>query len=263
MKRIALTLCVAVMGGRLWGSEPFDVAVRGFSAKDDLILQGDYTAPASTSSLVLVCLHGLGSNRGEWAPLLRQAAKRGWGSVAYDLRGHGNSRGTMAGNTVNFEDPENGRDPDFWKLFPSDLGEVLSALEKKAGTGPNQIVLAGASLGANVAVTFASQRPGLRGVVLLSPGLDYAGLQTEGPMMILETPALMVAAQPDRYAFMSGERLIALAPKNLVTWWPLSKGTPHGAHGTQLFDGKLEIKILDWLANLDSPVGTGLPPTEP
>ncbi len=253
MKQTALAVCITMLGGLLWGTEPFDVAVSGDSEKDDLILQGDYTAPASSSSLVLVCLHGLGSSRGEWAPLIRHAAKRGWGCVAYDLRGHGNSRGTMAGNTVNYEDPENGRDPDFWKLFPSDLGEVLSALEKKSGVGPEQIVVAGASLGANVALTFASQRPGLRGVVLLSPGLDYAGLQTEGPMMILETPALLVAARPDRYAFMSGERLINLAPKNLVTWWPLSKSTAQGALGTQLFDGKLEIKILDWIAKTAGP----------
>jgi pimeloyl-ACP methyl ester carboxylesterase len=225
MKRTALALCITALSGLLWGAEPFDVAVPGFSEKDDLILQGDYTAPASSSSLVLVCLHGLGSSRGEWAPLIRQATQRGWGCVAYDLRGHGNSRGTMAGNTINQEDPENGRDPDFWKLFPTDLGEVLSALEKRSGADANRIVVAGASLGANVAVTFAAQRPGLRGVVLLSPGLDYAGLQTEGPMMILETPALLVAARPDRYAFMSGERLIALAPKDLATWWPLPKGT--------------------------------------
>jgi acetyl esterase/lipase len=122
--------------------------------------------------------------------------------------------------------------------------------KKGTGADPNRVVVAGASLGANVAVTFAAQRPGLRGVVLLSPGLDYAGLQTEGPMMILETPALLVAARPDRYAFMSGERLIALAPKDLATWWPLSKGTAQGAHGTQLFDGKLETKILDWASKL-------------
>jgi pimeloyl-ACP methyl ester carboxylesterase len=253
MKRIGLAMCITVLGGLLWGAEPFDVAVPGDSEKDDLILQGDYTAPASSSSLVLVCLHGLGSSRGEWEPLIRQAAKRGWGSLAYDLRGHGNSRGTMAGNTVNYEDPENGRDPEFWKLFPSDLGDVLSSLEKKTGEGPNRVVVAGASLGANVAVTYAAQRPGLRAVVLLSPGLDYAGLQTEGPAMILETPALLVAAQPDLYAFMSGERLITLAPKNLVTWWPLPKGTTQGAHGTQLFDGKLEIKILDWIAKTAGP----------
>lgn len=253
MKRAGWAVGLTLAGGLLWGGEPFDVAVRGFSAKDDLILQGDYTAPASSSSLVLVCLHGLGSSRGEWEPLIRQAAKRGWGSLAYDLRGHGNSRGTMVGNTVNHEDPENGRDPEFWKLFPSDLGDVLSSLEKKTGGGPNRVVVAGASLGANVAVTYAAQRPGLRAVVLLSPGLDYAGLQTEGPTMILETPALLVAAQPDRYAFMSGERLVALAPKNRVTWWPLPKGTAHGAHGTQLFDGKLENKILDWIAKTTGP----------
>jgi hypothetical protein len=106
MKRTGLALCITALSGLLWGAEPFDVAVPGFSEKDDLILQGDYTAPASSSSLVLVCLHGLGSSRGEWAPLIRQGdPTRDGVLVAYDLRGHGNSRGTMAGNTVNHEDP--------------------------------------------------------------------------------------------------------------------------------------------------------------
>ena len=229
---------------------PFDVAVNGPRPNDPLILQGEYAAPASSGAPVLVMLHGLGSSRGEWTPLVQRAVQRGWGTLAFDLRGHGHSRGTMAGRTVNFEDPQNGRTAAFWKQLPGDLEQVVAALEKKTGTPRGRIVLVGASIGANTVLDAATRLNGLDALVLLSPGLDYAGILTEGPMSNLATPTLMIAAQPDLYAYTSGQRLKTLAPPGLLTWKPLEAGTPQGAHGVQLLDGKLEEKILDWIAGV-------------
>jgi pimeloyl-ACP methyl ester carboxylesterase len=204
MKRFLLAAALAGWGWTVRGAEPFDVAVEGPSRGDPLILQGNFTAPASSGAPVLVMLHGLGSTRGEWAPLVRQAAGRGWGALAFDLRGHGRSRGTLAGKTVDYEEPKNGRDPAFWEIFPADLERVIAALEKNTGTAHGQIVLVGASLGANVALDVASRLKGFRALVLLSPGLEYAGINAEGPMAALATPTLLIAAEPDLYAFTSG-----------------------------------------------------------
>lgn len=248
MKRLVLAVLLAGAGGAVFGAVPFDVAVQGPRPDDPLILQGDYTAAASSGAPVLVMLHGLGSNRGEWTPLIQRAVLRGWGALAYDLRGHGRSRGTIAGQSVNFEEPENGRSPAFWQHFPDDLEKVVAALEKTTGTARIRIVLVGASVGANAALNAAPRLPAVRALVLLSPGLEYAGLFTESPMSTLSTPALMIAAEPDLYSYTSCERLKTLAPPNLLTWKPLARGTPRGAHGVQLFDGKLEEKILDWIA---------------
>ncbi len=249
MKRFFFAAMLVVgAGGFVRGADPFDIAVNGPRSNDPLILQGEYTAPASSGSPVLVLLHGLGSTRGEWTPLIRQTTKRGWGSLAYDLRGHGHSRGTMAGRTINFEDPLNSRSPAFWQNFPDDLEKVVTALEKKTGASRARIILVGASLGANTALNAATRLPGVGGVILLSPGLDYAGLLTEGPMAALSIPTLMIAARPDLYAYTSCERLKSLVPTDTLTWKPLAQGTPQGAHGVQLFDGKLEEKILDWIA---------------
>ncbi len=248
MKRFFIGALVLSAGGLLRSADPFDVAVSGPRTNDALILQGEYTAPISSGAPVLVMLHGLGSTRSEWTPLIQRTTKRGWGALAYDLRGHGGSRGTMEGRTVNFEDPQNGRAPAFWQKFPEDLERVVAALEKKTGTARVRIILVGASLGANTALNAATRLPGVGGVVLLSPGLDYAGILTEGPMAALSTPTLMLAAQPDLYAYTSCERLKSLVPTDTLTWKPIAHGTPQGAHGVQLFDGKLEEKILDWVA---------------
>lgn len=248
MKRLWVIALWATMGGSLFATEPFDVAIQGPHPGDPLISQGEYSAPASTGAPVLVMLHGLGSSRGEWNPLAQQAHRRGWGTLVYDLRGHGRSRGTMAGRTVNFEDPKNGRSLAFWRNLPTDLEQEAAALEKKKGVSRQKLVLVGASIGANTVLDTASRLKEIGALVLLSPGLDYAGLLTEKPMASLTSPTLMIAAQPDLYAFTSSQRLQSLAPPGLLTWKPLDKGTPRGAHGVQLFDGKLEEMILDWIA---------------
>lgn len=250
VRDFVLAVLLVSAGLTVQAATPFDVAVNGPQPGDPLILQGDYTAAASSGAPVLVMLHGLGSSRGEWTPLVQRAVQRGWGTLAFDLRGHGHSRGTMAGRTVNFEDPQNGRTAAFWKQLPGDLEQVVATLEKKTGTPRERIVLVGASIGANTVLDAATRLNGLDALVLLSPGLDYAGILTEGPMSALATPTLMIAAQPDLYAYTSCQRLKTLAPPGLLTWKPMEEGTRQGAHGVQLFDGKLEEKILDWIAGV-------------
>ena len=47
---------------------------------------------------------------------------------------------------------------------------------------PTSIGLAGASIGANLALLDAADDPGVMSVALLSPGIDYRGLRTEAAM---------------------------------------------------------------------------------
>lgn len=101
MKQFILAVMLLSAGGFVRGGEPFDVAVDSARPDDPLILHRENTAPTSSGSPLLVMLHGLGSSRGEWAQLIQRTTKRG--TLAYDLRGHGRSRGTIAGLTVNFE----------------------------------------------------------------------------------------------------------------------------------------------------------------
>ena len=149
---------------------------------------------------------------------------------------------------VIYEQQQNRRSIALMEKYTEDMKRVVDALEKKTWTARVQMILVGARLGANTALNAATRLPGVGGVVLLSPGLDYAGILTEGPMAALSTPTLMLAAQPDLYAYTSCERLKSLVPTDTLTWKPIAHGTPQGAHGVQLFDGKLEEKILDWVA---------------
>ncbi|MBK8870114.1 MAG: hypothetical protein IPN19_03445 [Elusimicrobia bacterium] len=88
----------------LWGTEPFDVAVSGDSEKDDLILQGGL----HRSRLVVFAGSGLPACWEVPAVNGRPDSPRGQTRVGLRrlrfARARQQSR-TMAGNTVNYEDP--------------------------------------------------------------------------------------------------------------------------------------------------------------
>ena len=69
------------------------------------------------------------------------------------------------------------------------------------GRSPAASGLAGASIGANLAVLAAADDPTVRSLALLSVGLDYRGLRLEAALKKFGArPALLVASQEDPYA---------------------------------------------------------------
>ena len=246
-----LWLLAWILGTGGAAADPLDVAVPWTKPQDPLILQGEYFPPAASTGPVLIALHGLGSSRGEWTPLAKMARARGWGFFSYDARGHGASRATLSGQPVNHEERAVARRPEFWRSMTADLARVVQILETQHGVTPDRRFLMGASLGANVCLVASQEGVKSRGIVLLSPGMDYAGLQTEPAMAEVNIPVLLVSAKPDVYAHSSAERLLGKAPTpGRAKWIALESGTPQGAHGTQLFDKKLETKILDWVGRM-------------
>lgn len=240
----SLLLLLPALAGTA-GAETLRVPAQGPWPDDPVLLAADYVPPRTAGAPVLILLHGLGSHRREWASLVRAAEARGWGALAYDARGHGESQRTRQGRTVSWKDFQ--EDPVFWRGMVDDLLRVTEALRAQKGIAPERTALVGASLGANVALNAAAQRPEARAVALLSPGLGYAGIQTEPAIRQWKGPVLFVAAEPDAYAFESARRLERAAGPERGKSFLLRKGGPRGAHGTQLFDGGLEERILDWI----------------
>ncbi|HRY28537.1 MAG TPA: alpha/beta fold hydrolase [Elusimicrobiota bacterium] len=215
---------------------------------DPVLIVGDFEPPQTDKAPFLILLHGLGSTRGEWAPLVAQAAGRGWGTFAYDARGHGASRLTRRGSTVDYRDPSFGQNPLFWRKMVSDLTDAVTALNEQKKLSKKRMILVGASLGANVSLNVAALQADIPAAVLLSPGMEYAGIAAEPAVKGLSRPALLLAAKPDAYAYSSVLRLLSSTGNNPnLRKMLLEQGGPQGAHGVQLFDGKLEKRILDWI----------------
>lgn len=213
--------------------------------KNGINIVGTLFEPRSSTNLTFVLLHGLGSTRHEWMSFAERLHTLGYGVYIYDARGHGDSTADENGNKINYETfPKWGKNS-HWKLMVDDLDEILLYLEKLVGLDPKRFVLGGASLGANVALNNASRRKNIRGLILLSPGLDYAGVTTEYPMRFCRVPAIAIAASPgDVYAYESSKKLVEFKNKSKkVSFFEVSGSE----HGVNLFKMGFDAELLDWI----------------
>src|SRR5213079_1745706 len=92
-----------------------------------------------------------------------------------------------------------------------DVRAAKAFLRERPEVIPNAFGIAGASIGANMAVIDAGDDPAVQSIALLSPGLEYRGLRTEAAMKKFGArPALLVSSTKDPYAWRSVRELATL-----------------------------------------------------
>ncbi len=203
----------------------FDI---GMVTEDGVRLKGTYYRPAATNAPGVVLLHMLGRKRGDWDVFARQLQEAGFGVLAIDLRGHGESEGQRE-----------------WRKMTKDAAIAVDFIRSRPEINPDRIAILGASIGANIAINYAAQDASIRGAALLSPGLDYHGVTTPDAVKAYgKRPLFLAASSEDAYAYESVQELSKLAagPVRLL----LLDGQ---GHGTQML-GKgngLEEALLTWL----------------
>ena len=224
------------------GSEPQSKII----TKDNIILIGKFVPPKDPSKLTFILLHGLGSNKNEWYGFADKLSRRGYGYLAVDMRGHGESNRTTDEADVDmkyFGQPGPGSE---WSKLLGDVEYMVKYLEGKRGIKKGRIALAGASVGANVSLRYSATHKSVPLLILLSPGLNYIELQTASSMKEYGKRPVAIAASPgDKYAYESSARLMSIA-KNVGSNAVFFEGSKT-QHGVQMFDGKFEDKILDWI----------------
>jgi len=214
--------------------------------KDKVILIGKFVPPKKPGKFTFILLHGLASNKGEWHDFADKLSELGYGYLAVDMRGHGESNKATDGTEVNVKyfswpGPESE-----WEAMGNDVGVIVKYLIKKKGTQENTIAFAGASIGANIALIYAAKHKSVPLVVLLSPGINYARFLSEPAMKEYgNRPAAIVASPDDNYAYESSRRLMIIAKESgdNAKFFEGKKAQ----HGVQMFDGKFEFKILEWI----------------
>ena len=210
-----------------------------FSTADGCRLEAFYLAPSS-GAYVFINVHGLGSDKNEWGLFQEELKSAGYGYLSLDLRGHGRSR-TCGGKSADY----NFFSEAGWNGVSADI-ETAAAWLKKRGLSAKKLVFCGASIGANLALKAAAEgslKPAA--LVLLSPGLDYAGVTTENYFAAPVTfRVLTVAARADAYAWKSALRLKAAAGKGR----PARFLEAAGGHGVNMFkDPSVIPAILAWV----------------
>jgi dienelactone hydrolase len=167
-----------------------------FHTDDGVAIAASLYLPARPGPGVIL-LHALSRTREDWQMVAARLADAGFVTLAIDLRGHGASGPLPQGASLE----------DLTGML-ADVKAARAFLATRHDVAPNRIGIAGASIGANLAILFAAGDPTVRSLALLSPGIDYRGLRPEAAMKKYgDRPALLVASQEDNYAANSARQL--------------------------------------------------------
>ena len=173
-----------------------------FKTKDNVEIHGFYVVAEDKRAPAVLLLHMMPAVKESWREFQGKLREAGFQSLAIDLRGHGESRWrarTDADLTQknaeqnldyhNFSDEEQQK-----KIY--DVEAAINFLVER-GIAVKNIALAGASIGANLALQYQAEHKEIKATVLLSAGLNYRGVETEPPAKRI---------LPEQSAFLSGAK---------------------------------------------------------
>jgi dienelactone hydrolase len=175
------------------------------------------------AAVVLVPM--LGRPKEDWRPLAERLSDADITAVAIDLPGQSVPA-----------------DPAELAAWHTVIGGTITYLTGRPDVRAYAIGVAGASLGANLAVVAAAADPRIRSLALVSPSLDYRGVRIEAAMKEYgDRPALLLASLRDPYAARSARELAATGSREMQ--W---SETP--AHGAALLarEPDLNRSLVEW-----------------
>ena len=235
------------------------------TTSDNVRITGHWYPVAEPKGWTLL-LHMMPASKESYTALAEELQRRGIASLAIDFRGHGESQGGQAGY-MRFSDAEQQakiQDVRAAVLWIDDHAEQSATLPKEYGAHPPanyirpRLVVVGASIGANLALQLFEEEPGLAGVVLLSPGLDYRGVKTDVIARTIRdhesrdrtqqgrlSPLFLAAGGvDDRY---STETVHALA--EILKGRVNIKSFDNAGHGTTMFEREPTFltEVADWI----------------
>lgn len=209
---------------------------------DGIEIIGDYyTGSGSKGALFL---HMMPATRVSWRGFAPRLQERGYHALAIDLRGHGESAGGPEGYK-NFTDEEH----------QASVRDVRSGVQflKNKGVIDEELIIVGASIGANLALWYASDHTEIKQIILLSPGLNYKDIETKPLIRRLKVGqrVFFVSSEDDERSYGNNagmnRELHELVPqgveKKLVIYQT-------AGHGTDMFGKEkpdLESEILEWI----------------
>jgi alpha-beta hydrolase superfamily lysophospholipase len=193
-----------------------------------------YEAPGRPAPAVIL-LHMLTRSRDDWQGVANRLADSGIHALAIDFRGHGGSSAAP---------PAPDGEPD-WSRMALDVKAASAFLTARPDLVRGaSLGIAGASLGANVAVIAASSDLAIKSLALLSPGIEYRSLRADVPMRKYGMrPALLVAGTNDSYAMRSVKELAKLGAGTREI-----RALDSAGHGSTMLtrDPDLALALVDW-----------------
>jgi dienelactone hydrolase len=200
---------------------------------DGLQLHAAYQ-PAENSERSVLFLHMLNRSARDWEYLAGRVNHAGFNTLAMDLRSHGeNKEQGKPTDDLNYSD---------FRAMIDDVNKAIIWLKEK---GSKDITIVGASIGSSLALLVASHDQEIRNLVLLSPGVNYKGLDLAGSMESYgDRPVLIAVSSDDGYSAKSALVLDAEAQgKHHLAIYE------NAGHGTKMLNRspKLEPLVQSWI----------------
>ncbi len=198
---------------------------------DGLKIKGDfYPAVDNDFAPALLLLHQHFGSGVDWKDFAIPLAQKGYTVLAIDMRGQG-----ITGGKVD------------WHLAESDAVALMAWLREQPGIDPDRVAVAGASIGANLALQACAEDDACHVVIALSPGLDYFGIGTKDTVDEMQNKSiLLVASQNDPQSAESTKYLTSLTSRSVNSMTRIYASS--NRHGTALFSfPDLAPLMMDWL----------------
>ncbi len=215
-----------------------------FTTRDGWALSASYL-PAQADEKTVILLHDLNKKKEEFASLEGDLAKGGFGYLALDLRGHGQSTGR--GSVKSFE--KEGVDNPFNKMV-QDVEAAVTFLKSK-NVPLDKIALLGAGLGAQVAMKGALLT-GVQTVALISPSANIRDVLVIPSIRLYKGDLLIAAGSADRKGFLEASVIRNVAflttGEGKVTFLTAYDLTSH-----EMLDKYLRPSILQWFKTPHKP----------
>lgn len=218
--------------------------------KVPITLAGTYTSPPvdpkTRRAPAVILLHMYGEERSTFDPLVPALHRAGFAVLAIDLRGHGES---VEPASLKLAEKMEDRDPRLFRDMVKDVEAACRWLSRRPDVDAARIAIVGASVGGSIALEYAAKDKSVDAVVMLTPGLDYLGLDARASARKFRyRPVLMLTAEEERGGADDLAREIPDAKLTVVGPRPAG-GHSMALHGTRML-GKapgVEKAIVDFL----------------
>ena len=212
-----------------------------FETEDGVLVHARYFAPQGEPRGGVVYLHQPGRSSADWEYVAAKMAEYGLAGVAPDLRGHGETVTTVAGDPIDRELFV----ADDYIAMTLDVAAAVDYLRDERAMATGGLHLLGADVGASAALLYSVEDPEVASLAMLSPGLMYDNVDTVGQVAAYgQRPLLMVVSVEDGYAVKSADVLgrEAKGIYHLEMYYGVG-------HGTKMLNREpgLELLLTGWL----------------
>lgn len=198
-----------------------------FRAADGRSIAGLFTEAPRRPAPAVVLVPMLGRSKDDWQSVAQRLAEANISSMAIDLPG-----ASLPGETAALVS------------WHTDVRAAVEHLSGRPDVRVGAVGIAGASLGANLAVLAAAADARVRSLALVSPSLDYRGVRIETPMrQYAGRPALLIASLRDPLSARTVRELTKDPPGPREARWADTI-----AHGTMLLAREPDLvrALVDW-----------------